>query len=166
MNSNELKNIKQSGFKTPDNYFQNFEDNLLSEIAIQEQCDSAGFKVPDNYFENFNVSTKNLTPQENSSSKVIPLFAKKSWLYAASIAAIAILVFTLPDFNQPVNFSTLDNDSIENYILANDYEATEFNNLITDPAAFENTIYNEALSDTSLENYMYNNSELEDLHSY
>ncbi len=163
MKNSKLHSIKKSGFKTPDNYFQNFESSLLSEIALKEQSKSSGFKVPKNYFETFEVSKIDTGSLEKKETKVIPLFSKKNWLYAASIAAIGILLISLPDFNQSVSFSSLDNESIENYILTNDYESSTLNNLITDPAAFEDAIYNEALSDISLESYLYNNADLEDL---
>ncbi|TYB77172.1 hypothetical protein [Bizionia myxarmorum] len=162
MKNSKLHTIKKSGFKTPDTYFQDFESTLLIEIAILEKSKTAGFSVPENYFETFKISKGDIFSEAKPEPKVIPLFSKKTWLYAASVAAIAIIVISLPDFNKTVSFSSLDNDSIENYIISNDYEPSEFNNLITDPAAFENAIYNEALSDVSLESYLYNNSDLED----
>lgn len=163
MKNSKLHTIKESGFKTPDNYFQSFEESLLSEISLKEKSKSSGFSVPKNYFDTFEMSKIDSVSIEKKETKVIPLFSKKRWLYAASVAAIAILLISLPDFNQSVSFSSLDNESIENYILSNDYESSTLNNLITDPSAFEDAIYNEALSDVSLESYLYNNSELEDL---
>lgn len=163
MKNNNLHTIKESGFKTPDNYFQNFEEALLSEISLKEKSKSSGFSVPKNYFETFDVSIMDTVVTEKKETKVIPLFSRKNWIYAASIAAITVLVITMPDFNKSVSFSSLDNESIENYILTNDYESSTLNNLITDPAAFEDAIYNEALSDVSLESYLYNNVDLEDL---
>ncbi|UPS91490.1 MULTISPECIES: hypothetical protein [unclassified Bizionia] len=163
MKNSKLHTIKKTGFKTPDNYFKNFEETLLSEIALKEQSKASGFKVPENYFETFQVPKLDIVSEEKTETKVIPLFSKKTWLYAASIAAIAILVISLPDFNKPVSFSSLDNESIEDYILSNDYESSTLNNLIIDPSAFEDAIYTDALSDVSLESYLYNNSELEDL---
>lgn len=163
MKNTKLYINKNSGFKTPDNYFKDFEETLLHEITLKEKSKSSGFLVPDNYFETFKVSELDIVSNKKKTSKVISLFSKKNWLYAASIAAIAILIISLPDFNKSVNFSSLDNESIENYILSNDYESYTLNNLIIDPSAFEDAIYNEALSDISLENYLYNNSDLEDL---
>ncbi len=163
MKNTKLHINKNSGFKTPDNYFKDFEETLLSEITLKEKSKSSGFLVPENYFETFKVSEFDTVSNKNKTSKVISLLSKKNWLYAASIAAIAILIISLPDFNKSVNFSSLDNESIENYILSNDYESSTLNNLIIDPSAFEDAIYNEALSDISLENYLYNNSDLEDL---
>ncbi|EGV44039.1 hypothetical protein BZARG_1470 [Bizionia argentinensis JUB59] len=163
MKNRKLHTNKESGFKTPDSYFKDFEETLLSELVLKEKCKTSGFNVPDDYFKNFETSNRDTVLEEKKETKVIPLFSKKTTWYAASAAAIAILLISLPDFKESVSFSSLDNDSIENYILSNDYEASDFNNLITDPSAFENAIYNETLSDVSLESYLYYNSDLEDL---
>ncbi|MBP92975.1 MAG: hypothetical protein CMC55_02525 [Flavobacteriaceae bacterium] len=162
MKNSKLHTLKKSGFKTPDNYFETFDERLLSDISLKEKSKTSGFKVPENYFETFQVAELNNKTNKKTETRVIPLYSKKAWLYVASIAAIAVLMITMPDFNKSVNFSSLDNESIENYILSNDYESATFNNLILDPSTFEDAIYNEALSDVSLENYLYNNTDIED----
>lgn len=99
----------KTGFKSPDNYFENFKVNSLKAFK-----DDQSMKTPDAYFENFKVDL----PKEKS--KVIQL---KRFYYAASaIAAILILGFILtPLFNSDVNqdelkFSSIDQEELEDYI--------------------------------------------------
>lgn len=99
----------KTGFKTPDNYFENFEVDSLKALK-----DDQSMKTPDTYFENFKVDL----PQEKS--KIVQL---KHFYYAASaIAAILILAFILnPLFKSDVNqdelkFSSIEQEELENYI--------------------------------------------------
>ncbi|MGO3689665.1 MAG: hypothetical protein ACTJF0_04335 [Psychroflexus halocasei] len=99
----------KTGFKTPDNYFGNFEVDSLKALK-----DNQSMKTPDTYFENFKVDL----PQKKS--KVVQL---KHFYYAASaIAAILILAFILnPLFKSDVNqdeikFSSIEQEELEDYI--------------------------------------------------
>lgn len=152
------KDIK-SGFKTPDNYFNTFEEQLLSELKLKEHVSKSGFNEPNGYLDNFKVE---LSKVQTSKPKVISLLNKKTILYAASIAAIFVLLLTIPSNEKEVNFASLDSESIENYLLISDFESSELNDLITNTTAFESKILEETLSDITLEDYLYNNSELED----
>ena len=51
-NKDILKNLKETGFKAPVDYFDTFEDNFHQ----IKKDNSTGFKVPKNYFENFENS--------------------------------------------------------------------------------------------------------------
>ena len=51
MKKENLHNIKQSGFKTPNAYFDTIEDQIMSQISLKNSNENSGFKVPDNYFE-------------------------------------------------------------------------------------------------------------------
>lgn len=157
MTKKKLHNIK-SGFKTPDNYFNQFEDNLLSEIRLKEQVSKTGFEVPDGYLDMFKVEINEPVPQ----SKVISLFSRKTIWYAASVAAVAILLINIPSFKTTDNFVAIDTESIESYMLDTDYDAYELGDLIIDPSAFEDAILEESITDASLEDYFYDNVELED----
>ncbi|MGO1751767.1 MAG: hypothetical protein ACTHYV_04685 [Psychroflexus sp.] len=99
----------KTGFKTPDNYFGNFEVDSLRALK-----DNQSMKTPDTYFENFKVDL----PQKKS--KVVQL---KHFYYAASaIAAILILAFILnslfkSDVNQDeLKFSSIEQEELEDYI--------------------------------------------------
>ncbi len=138
-NKDILKNINKSGFKTPDNYFVQFEKELQNKINPL----STGFKVPDDYFKNFeaNISKKDdkqasissiKTPgfntpdnyfenielvggSKSNKSKVIPL-NRSSFIKIAglAIAASLLLFFSIARFNT-------NNDPID-YIADNEIE--------------------------------------------
>lgn len=43
---------KELGFKLPDNYFENLEDQLMDHVSLtSELSDDAGFKTPGGYFD-------------------------------------------------------------------------------------------------------------------
>ncbi len=44
MNKNKLHTIKDSGFKTPKNYFDGLEDSIMNQIKLQGKIESTGFK--------------------------------------------------------------------------------------------------------------------------
>jgi len=82
----------KTGFKTPENYFEDFQMNMPSfreEIEIENKSIDSGFKVPQNYFENFKVEL----PQENKKGKVISLFSVKTISKVLAIAAIFLIGF-------------------------------------------------------------------------
>lgn len=160
MTKKRIHNITQSGFKTPDNYFDNLESNLLSELNLKSKIDTSGFNMPDGYLENFSVS---ISKEEKEITKVIPLFNKNTWLSISSIAAVITLLFTLNFSNkEAVTFSSLDNETIESYLLLSDVESAEISTLITDPTVLENAIMEETVSDSALENYLYDDTDIED----
>lgn len=106
---------RKTGFETPKNYFGGFNERLFSKMkeeAFLEEKKASGFVVPEGYFENFNTAL----PKE---TKVIPLFKRReTWAYAASIAAIFVLVFSLFKNNPQVapSFADIGEKSIESYI--------------------------------------------------
>ena len=152
-------NISTPGFKTPKNYFESLENNLLSELSLRDQVAESGLNIPEGYLENFKVEI----PKSETNPKVINLFNNRSWLYVASVAAMIIFIMTIPKMgSNAITFASLDNDSIENYLLTNDLESLELNNLITNTTAFENTILEETLDEIHLEDYLYENIDVED----
>ena len=156
-------NRLDTGFKVPDDYFSTFEENLISELELKEKVNTSGFKIPRNYMNDFEVKVPSVK-SSSIESKVIALFSDQKWLVAASIAAIFILLVSIPTKQHDVlDFAFLDSDSIESYLLTNDFDSAELNNLITNPSDFETSILEETLNDLPLEDYLYNNIELEDL---
>ena len=47
MENQNLKNIKQSGFKVPKGYFENLEESLLNASVLNIDIKDSGFKVPE-----------------------------------------------------------------------------------------------------------------------
>lgn len=128
------KNNNISGFKTPQNYFDDFEERLFQKIEEEQFPKSSGFKVPDGYFKNLDGRILKSVTQSNSTEKkkVISLIPKKYFGYAAAIAAcllVAIQVFT-PQGEHPnidsIKISMLDKYIEDGYLNMNLYELTNY----------------------------------------
>ena len=113
-----MKDKKHSnGFNTPKNYFEDFEDRLYSKLSEGNLPKETGYTIPKGYFDQLDsVILKNAETSVNQ-SKVIPLFSRRTIAYAITIAACAMLVFSLVNTNPTlVTIETLDISSIESYI--------------------------------------------------
>ena len=71
----ELKNIKTTGFKTPDNYFDTIEDNVMDNIKLNNilNSKSTGQTTPEGYFDTIEDS---VFQKINSSKKEIKVIDK------------------------------------------------------------------------------------------
>ncbi|MBV1924196.1 MAG: hypothetical protein KUG68_09230 [Flavobacteriaceae bacterium] len=145
------------GFNTPQNYFDDFEERLFLKISEDKLPKNNGFKIPDNYFnevEDKIFSELNQT-ETNNGNKIISLFSKKTIYYAASIAACAIIVFSL--FNSDKSIDDIDEilvAEIEQFIEDENisfdtYEITSM--LIEDE---ELNLENDLFSEELLEEYL------------
>lgn len=157
---NKNKNI--SGFKTPENYFEDFDALLFSKIDEVNLPKSAGFKIPENYFGNLDKKVFKSVKNSEKPTKVISLFPKKYFGYAASIAACLIIGFAV--FNstrENENLDALQMAAIENYIEEGNlnldfYDVTTF---INDEDIANLDLGKQRFSEASLKNYLLENME-------
>lgn len=112
-----MKKNHKDKFKTPEGYFNSFNDRLLDKIAQEESIipKSDGFSVPQGYFKDIHPSV--LNKLDKRVPKVIALKNYTKYFYvAASVAAIFLLVVTLlPKQSQTPQFDDLASTEIENY---------------------------------------------------
>lgn len=94
MKKTRIEDIKETGFRVPDNYFKDFEDTLLAELKLKETVGKSGFKVPTGYFESLDESIFNAVT-EKKQVKVMTLFSWKKVVYTTAIAASLILMFNV-----------------------------------------------------------------------
>ena len=160
MNKNKLHNIKQSGFKTPKNYFDGLEDSIMNQIKLQGKVNDSGFKVPDNYFDSFEDK---ILDKVTSKPKVISLFSKRNLFYASSIAAALILMFNIIGNNNKLTFDDLELTSIENYLTEEEFNSYEFASLLLDEELTTDNFIDTELTHESLEDYLLQNATIEDL---
>lgn len=154
----ENKNI--SGFKTPETYFEGFEERLFGKISEENFPKSAGHKVPDGYFKNMEDRFLRAANNSEKPAKVIPLFAKKYFGYAAALAACLIIGFTI--FNTKADNSGLDSlqlAAIDTYIEDGNlnldlYDLTSY---IDDEDITDLNLDDHQFSETTLENYILEN---------
>ena len=156
MKKENLNNIKQSGFKTPNNYFNTIEDQIMSQISLEKIDKNSGFKVPDNYFDTIEDNILSKTKE----TKIFKLFNKKTIITVASIAAMFVLFFNLNPFKTQVTFDNLDTDTVEAYIL-NEVELNDISNLIntdqlsqTDFIDYNGSSIDNYLDDIDLEDFL------------
>lgn len=160
-----LNNIKKPGFKTPDNYFETVEDNIMDAIKQENALNlstETGFKTPNNYFNNLEdviiskIETKN-------SPKVIALFTKRNLLYASSIAAAVLLFFNLSIFDKEITFDSLNTETVENYIIDEGISSYELAALLPNDGLIETDFIQQNITDITLENYLLDNFDFEEL---
>jgi len=81
MNKNN-KHIK-TGFKTPDNYFNNFDKKVLKQLSIEESESilplETGFSTPDNYFDNFEEKLSHKISIEENTQKQTGFVAPENY---------------------------------------------------------------------------------------
>lgn len=115
MKKKHLTYHNHSGFKLPETYFEDFESRFFVKLEAEKSFGekiASGYKIPENYFEEFSVPLS-----KNPGPKVIPIFGRKNMWYAASIAAVLVLIFSVFTKNQSPKamFPTVDQASIESY---------------------------------------------------
>lgn len=170
MNTNE-SDINKPKFQLPDNYFEQFGEELQAQIALEKALGgkvSTGFSTPEAYFEN---RTWRVTPISNAevhekgekSSKVISMFTRKTLWSGLSIAAVAIIVVSLMNpISDPTTFDSLDLADIENYMNNEDVAFTtdELAVLLSDEAMNTLTENNAFLDDEQLIDYLEESTDM------
>ena len=161
-------NLKISGFKTPEDYFENLEAELFIRMQEEKFPKKAGFEVPDGYFDSLEVTLlEKVNKKEiplSETGKVISLFPKRYYAYTAAIAACLLLAVTLFNSQQDVsNIDTIQIGLIDKYIEEGNlnldlYELTSY----LDADDIEIVDFdNQYFSQNTLEDYLLENTEEE-----
>ena len=158
-----LKNIKASGFKTPENYFEGVEDSVLNQIHLKS-IEGSGFKIPEGYLDTLDDTIIAKVSKTND-TKVINLFSRKNLLYMSSVAAAILLLFNLSIFESKrvASFDTLDTATLENYILSEYIDSYEISSLMNNEEINEEAFIDYNFSDEHMEDYILNNIDIEGL---
>ena len=165
MKNKDLHNIKSSGYKTPDNYFESFDDRIFDRLQDEkkiEDIEQSGFSIPDQYFEK--VESQIL--EKLDPPKVTPIFTlntKRTLYYAVGIAASLILMFAI--FLNENSNDEISADMVESYLETRDLDSYELAELLNEAELLEEdfsvieTSYNEDL----LELYLLDNADIESI---
>ena len=151
---------KHTGFGTPEGYFDDFEERLFTKLSEGHIPKNGGFKTPDGYFDRLEKSILQHVERSKHKRKVIPLFTRRTIIYAASIAACAIVIFSLMDTTQSASqFEDIDITTIESYIEEGmlGYDLNDVTALLDEEDIIEFNPIEDHLSDESLENYLIKN---------
>ncbi len=162
MKKGNLHNINDPGFKTPENYFESFEENLMKKLEGTESIpnlNDPGFTVPKDYFnlvddEIFNKLNKDDTP-------VISLNSRKPLYYIAGIAASIVLILAI-FINKPFE-DEISVEMVEAYLEDRDLSSYELAELLLDSDLLEEdfVITETSFEEDNLESYLLENSEID-----
>ena len=162
----KLKNIKKTGFKTPKNYFQNLEDQIMDTIKLDnalKSIDDAGFKIPQGYLDTLEdvVLTK---VTKTSNPKVISILNKQTLIYISGVAAAVLIMFNIFWNKTETTIDTLDAELVENYFIDQGINTFEIAALLTNDEEIniDIEIFDETFNNDSLEDYLLENMDLED----
>jgi hypothetical protein len=114
---------KKNPFKTPEDYFEGFNDRLTEQLPKESSSipKEDGFIVPDNYFETLQGSVvKKISAEE---TKVIPLKPYRKFYYTvASIAAVILVIVGIQwNMTDVPTFEDLANSDIDAYFENNEF---------------------------------------------
>jgi len=147
-------------FKVPTNYFDEFENHLLNKINEEVLPKNIGFKTPPGYFNKLDAKIKRKNNSKSKEGKLIPVVSKKKFIYAASLAAIVILVFSvIKDTTRFYTLEEIEISNIENFINEGNIQLKqhEISILFTDEILNNMTSNQSRLSGNQLENYLLEN---------
>lgn len=131
MNTDKNNIPTNSGFKTPNNYFDNLTGNLLLRLDLESQLSNTedqGFIVPPSYFisnkKNMTESILLLDNKEKPTTvKTVPRF-----IYTAlAVAAALLLLIVLKPFAQAQDdLTNIDAIAVQTYLEYNSLENIEY----------------------------------------
>ena len=163
MKRKNLKDIQDSGFKVPKDYFENFDNSIMSHANLNEKVSDSGFSVPDDYFDAVEENILNSISSKES-TKVISLINRKSIIYISSIAAALVLLFNLINRNPGVDIDSIETASIESYLSSEDFNSDELAALFDDTEFLDDSFNSISFSEEAVEDYVNDNLELNDLY--
>ena len=161
MSKKTIHNINASGFKAPNDYFKNLEDNLLTEVKLKALTNGSGFKIPKQYFELVEHQLIEKTTKV-SAPKVITIFLKQNLIYASGIAAAVLILVALFFFSTKPNWNNLDAETVENYIIDENISAYEIAALLLEEDIKEEDFVNHDFKIDTIETYLLDNIDVED----
>ncbi len=153
------------GFKIPDGYFEDFENNLQISLELENAKKNLGFKVPERYFDtieleildSMKISELN-SKVNNPEPKVINLFQKRWVYFAAAIAACVALIFTLfPQKDRDtLNLADISAETIESYFIQENTDFSAFDLVTLSPNEDFENLKNEVdfLNIENIEDYL------------
>ena len=128
-----MKKNHKNKFKTPEGYFDNFNERLFERLAVDETSQestlipkSDGFAAPDGYFDSIYSST--IEKLKGKTPKVISLVGYRAVYYAAAAVALIFVLALAWNWNQSpdLNFEDLASMDIETYFEDTDYGLSSY----------------------------------------
>ncbi|WP_204346007.1 hypothetical protein [Psychroserpens algicola] len=162
MKQKKLDSHITSGFKTPKDYFSQVEEQILNEVHLKKKVETSGFDLPESYFESLEDRILDRIETKDD-AKVISIFNWKKVIYTSAVAASIILIFNLFYSSETITWESIETASIENYIEQEDYTGYELASLLTEDELNKANFIDNQIPESSLENYLIETIEIEDL---
>lgn len=164
MKKKRLHHIKTTGFKTPEQYFEAFDEQLFERIKSNDSIsgiETSGFSVPQNYFDTVDAKIMSKINAENQA--VIQLKPRTIFYSVAGIAASVILMFSLVfNNNKSLSITTLETSFLERYILQESATYDDLASLFESDDISETDFIDFNISEETLDYYL-ENTDTEDL---
>lgn len=113
---NNVNKYKSTPFQTPENYFAQLENRIVSKSLINNPSESP-YKIPNNYFENLDkkIVSNTIEKINPDKPKILTLFSKKKyWIPAAACLFFAVMVGIYSTKNQYTTDSSITSANLEN----------------------------------------------------
>jgi len=162
---NELENpkMKDNVFHVPEGYFEKLHQVILTQSELdfldKKALKENIFKTPEGYFE---TASQHIIQQIEAPVKVIPLYNKSWFRYAAAVAAlITLFIFGMKseDVTDIDEFANLSDEVIIEYLLDEEISNLDILASIDDGAAILDELYMDEMD--ALEYPDYDNPEME-----
>jgi len=162
----DFKHTKQTGFKTPNDYFNNLEDAVFDKLNAKSNLDSIdnpGFGVPNDYFSTIESKVMDAIKNDEKEVKVVSLLSRRNLLYMSGVAAAVVLMFSIFITKDTVTFDSIDTELVESYISTQNINSSDLAALWNE-TEFSDFAFDEyELLDETVEDYILENSNIEDL---
>lgn len=168
MEKNKFKYNPRSGFKVPENYFEDFESKILDSFCqepnmVDTMEKDSGFKIPSDYFETLESKIYARIENSESKGKVIPIHRTRKFYYYAAVAAIFVGLISTQLFNpvQDNSFDSIELSAIEAYMDSGniDFNYNEISSMIYEEDYVFDNITKSNLSDDAVFEYLNENIE-------
>ena len=164
MKGHNLHNVKSTGYKVPEGYFESLDNVIFSKISedtVQSKVTNTGFEVPHGYFDSLEQAILE-SVKEDQDTNVISLINWKKIVYISGIAACVLIVFNLLFSNSnDLTFSDIDTASIENYLENEDVNAYDIAPYLNTSEINSADFVENSINASEIEDYLLQNSDVE-----
>jgi len=163
----ENKHNKDLGFQVPQDFFNNFEEEMMTQLNLNEMLGKeTGFKVPDGYFESLE---NQLMPSSSSEpvkvKKLIPTSSGVRLLYPLlAVAAVFAIILMLNKEVEPIDIASVETSELEDYLIEESFlydDAAEI--LFADNDILDQINFSEGIESDDLYDYLEDEIELNEI---
>lgn len=123
--TNEFENldIKKDVFKTPRNYFDDFENDLMVKISEEKLPNENGLQLPQDYFDNFEDQILSQVQKKQQTKLVVMKLVRT----ITTIAAMFVIYFGVYNLlnDDKLTFDSVSESEINDWIVAKNIEIDE-----------------------------------------